>query len=83
MNDNDVSDEEVTLEHPKQKSTRSTSSDGDVPLVKKPQKCKVMNKKECDSFKLQFLLIQQISWSFIADKFKVEKTPIWKAKAAC
>ena len=43
-NDNDVSDEEVTPVHPKRKSTKSASGDGDVPLVKKPRKSKVMNK---------------------------------------
>ena len=32
--------------HPKRKSTKSASGDGDVPLVKKPRKSKVMNKKE-------------------------------------
>ena len=49
-NDNDVSyhDAEVTPVHvhPKRKSTKSASGDGDVPLVKKPRKSKVMNKKE-------------------------------------
>ena len=61
---------------PKRKSTKSAS--GDVPLVKKPRKSKVMNKKERNSLKLQFLLTHQISRSYIADKFKAEKTPIWK-----
>ena len=61
---------------PKQKSTKSVGGDGDVPLVKKPQKSKVMNKKECDSLKLQFLLTHQISRSYIAYKFKAEKIPI-------
>ena len=61
---------------PKQKSTKSVSGDGDVPLVKKPQKSKIMNKKERDSLKLQFLLTHQISRSYIADKFKAEKIPI-------
>ena len=74
--DNDVSDEEVIHVCPKRKSTKSASGNGDVPLVKKPQKSKVMNKKECDSLKLQFLLTHQISWSCIVDKFKAEKTPI-------
>ena len=32
-----------------------------------------MNKREHDSFKLQFLLTHQISRSYIADKLKVEK----------
>ena len=68
--------EEVTHVHPKQKSIKSASGNGDVPLVKKPRKSKVMNKKERDSLKLQFLLIHQISRSYIADKFKAEKTPI-------
>ena len=77
-NDNDVSDEEVTPVHPKRKSMKSASGDGDVPLVKKPPKSKVMNKKECDSLKLQFLLTNQISQSYIADKIKAEKTIIWK-----
>ena len=54
-NDNDVSDEEVTPMHPKRRSTKSASADGDVPLVRKPQKSKVMNKRECDSLKPQFL----------------------------
>ena len=40
MNDNDVSDEKVTPVHPKRKSTKSASGDGDVPLVKKPQSLK-------------------------------------------
>ena len=35
-NDNDVSDEEVTHMHPKRRSTKSVSADGDVPLAKKP-----------------------------------------------
>ena len=61
---------------PKQKSMNSASGDGDVPLVKKPRKSKVMNKKEHDSLKLQFLLTHQISQSYIADKLKAEKTPI-------
>ena len=69
-----VSDEEVTPMHPKQKSTKSASGDGDVPLVKKPLMSKVMNKKERDGLKLQFLLTHQISLSYIPDKFKVEKT---------
>ena len=60
-NDNDASDEEVTPVRPKRKSTKSASGDGDVPLVKKPQKSKVMDKKEHDSLKLQFLLTHQIS----------------------
>ena len=60
---------------PKRKSTKSASGDGDVPLVKKPRKSKVMNKKERDSLKLQFLLNHQILWSYIADKLKSEKTP--------
>ena len=77
-NDNDVSDEEVTPVHPKWKSTKSASGDRDAPLVKKPRKSKVMNKKEYDSLKLQFLLTHQISRSYITDKFKAEKTPIWK-----
>ena len=47
-----VSDEEVTPMHPKQKSTKSASGDGDVPLVKKPWMSKVMNKKERDGLKL-------------------------------
>ena len=40
--------------------------------MKKPQKSKVMNKKEHDSLKLQFLLNHQISLSYIAEKFKAE-----------
>ena len=60
---------------PKQKSTKSASGDGDVPLVKKPRKSKVMNKKERNSLKLQFLLNHQILQSYIADKLKAEKTP--------
>ena len=59
---------------PKRKSTKSASGDGDVPLVKKPRKSKVMNKKERDSLKLQFLLNHQISRSYIADKLKAEKS---------
>ena len=55
---------------------KSASGDGDVPLVKKRQKAKSNEQKECDSIKLQFLLTHQISWSYIADKFKVEETPI-------
>ena len=66
---------------PKRKSTKSASRD--VPLVKKPRKSKVMNKKERDSLKLQFLLNHQILRSYIADKLKAEKTPIWKVEAAC
>ena len=61
---------------PKRKSTKSASGDGDVPLVKKPRKSVVMNKKERDSLKLQFLLNHQILRSYIADKLKAEKTPI-------
>ena len=76
MNDNDVSDEEVTPVHTKWKSTKSASGDGDAPLVKKPQKSKVMIKKKLYSLKLQFPLTHQISGSCIADKFKVEKVPI-------
>ena len=52
MNYNHVSDEEVTHVRPKQRSTKSASGDGDVPLVKKPWKSKVMNKKERDSLNL-------------------------------
>ena len=44
-NDNDASDEEVTPVHPKRKSIKSASGNGDVPLVKKPRKSKVMNKR--------------------------------------
>ena len=56
-NDNDVSDEAVKSVHPKQKSTKSAASgNGNVPLVKKLRKSEVMNKKECNSLKLQFLL---------------------------
>ena len=51
-NYNDVSDEEVTHVRQKQRSTKSVSGDGDVPIVKKPQKSKIMNKKECNSLNL-------------------------------
>ena len=51
---------------------KSASGNGDVPLVKKPRKSKVMNKKEHDSLKLQFPFTRQISRSFIADKLKAE-----------
>ena len=65
---------------PKQKYTKSASVDGDVALVKKPRKSKVMNKKECHSLKLQFLLTHQTSWSYIADKFKWRKPLFEKFK---
>ena len=44
-NHNDVSDEEVTRVPPKRKSMKSVSGDGDVSLVKKSRKSKVMNKR--------------------------------------
>ena len=83
MNDNDVSDEVVAPVHPKWNTKKSASGDGDVPLVKKPQKSKVMNKKEHYRLRLQFLLMHHISRSCVADKFKAEKNPIWKIKAVC
>ena len=66
-NDNDVRDEEVTsvtCAQSELESTKSVSGDGDVSLVKKPRKSKVMNKKERDSLKLQFLLNHQILRSY-------------------
>ena len=45
-NDIDVSDEEVTpVTCAQSESPQSASGDGDVPLVKKPRKSKVMNKR--------------------------------------
>ena len=73
MSSNDVSDEEVLPVHQKRKFKKSASGNGDVLPVKKPQKSKVMYKKEHTNLNASTSLYSSIFHGVIADhKFKAE-----------